>query len=286
MKQTSFITVIAAVVLTAWTSQLWADGVRDCPLAHTHIGVNPTWRPADWASPGSGYVDPTSADDNKLWFFSLPPVHAAATPDWPEWGDDPTQPGTPFLKLVPETDEYGDPITNPGDPTEILWTCRFMYSDEGGYDSSNPNAVQHLDGWHSAHGPQGAWNLESIDESTVPAWDLWLKRESTSVAEDDFFMLLPNETAVLDTDGSTYDLEKMWLDDFNAWGMHEHMTFYFWLPAEDGQEVTATFSAYDTGGLYTASDPFDFDFVTVIPEPGTLALLLGGVLGICGRRRG
>ncbi|MFH1109128.1 MAG: hypothetical protein V1790_08045 [Planctomycetota bacterium] len=42
-------TVIPAVaVLLFLTNGLLA---ADCPLAHTHIGKNPTWRP-DWNAPG------------------------------------------------------------------------------------------------------------------------------------------------------------------------------------------------------------------------------------------
>ena len=42
------------------------------PLAHTHIGVNPTWRP-DWNAPGdpAGATDSDPTDDNQLWFFSI-----------------------------------------------------------------------------------------------------------------------------------------------------------------------------------------------------------------------
>ncbi len=244
----------------------------DCPLAHTHIGVNPTWRP-DWSAPGNASLatDSDLTDDNKLWFFSLPPVHAAGTPGWPNWEQ---ANGDVFLQLVPVL-ESGNTIMKGDGSGKQLWTCQFMYSKSGGY--GDPAGVQHLDGWHSAHGPQGKWNLESVDQSTTPQWDIYLKREGTSVASDDFFMLLPNDTPVLIADADTYQLDKAWLSDKNAWGIHEHMSFNFWLTPDIGQEVTATFSAYDASGMYTASDNFEMAFVTV-PEPASLLLIgLGAI---------
>lgn len=247
----------------------------DCPLAHTHIGINPTWRP-DWSDPGNASLatDSDLTDDNKLWFSSLPPVHAKApTPGWPNWEQ---ANGDVFLQLVPVL-ESGNPIMKGDTSGKQLWTCQFMYSQSGGY--GDPAGVQHLDGWHSAHGPQGKWNLESIDQSITPVWDIYLERESTSVAEDDFFMLLPNDTAVLTADGDAYRLSKEWLYDKNAWGIHKHMGFYFWLTPDIGREVTATFSAYDAGGMYSASDNFDLTFVTV-PEPAALLFLSLGAISL------
>ena len=255
-----------------------------CPLAHTHIGKNPTWRP-DWSDPGNsaGATDPDPTDDNKLWLFSIPPVHAVApTPGWPNWGEENS---TPFLLLSPATNPNGDPIYKPGDSSQILYESSFMYSAVDGYD--DPNGVLHIDGWHSAHGPQGAWNLETVDQATEPSWDIRLVRESVSLAQDDFFMALPNGTTVLTADGDEYALQKRWLDDFSAWGMHEHMSFNFWLAADGsdlGSEVVATFSAYDAGGMYTPSDAFDFRF-RVVPEPVTLSMLMLGGVGLVIHRR-
>jgi hypothetical protein len=238
-----------------------------CHVAHTHIGINPTWRPADWSSPGEGAVDLDPTDNNKLWFFSLPPVHACATPGWPNWQQ---TNGTSFLVLTPllDGDEY---IAKPDDPNKVLYTCNFTYSKAGGY--ADPNGLQHLDGWHSAHGPQGVWNLESVDESTVPAWDIYLRRErvSPNLDEDDFFALLPDDTAALEEAGAVSSLEKRWLADKNAWGMHEHMGFYFWLDEGD-EEVYVVLSAHDAGGLYQRSADFVMRFArTVIqPVPGDL----------------
>lgn len=294
---------VAAIMISMFlTSQVWAD----CPLAHTHIGINPTLRP-DWSNPGesAGDLDCCSTDNNQLWMFSLPPVHPVApTPGWPQWGEDPTQPGTPFLKVVPELDPDGDPIPKPDDPGKYLYTCNFKWSLENGY--GDPEGTQHLDGWHSAHGPRGMWSLESIDQQTVPDWDIWLRRIDTSLPEDDFFMMLPDDTVVLDANGSTYNLEKTWLPDKNAWGLHEHMGYYFWL-ADDmlGQTIWTDFTAFDTGGMYTeggsslvgrdgvpgehpelcgSDTPFRFNFV-VIPEPATAGLLVFGALAVVRRRR-
>jgi len=263
----TYVGLFAASIHTAWA---------ECPTAHTHIGVNPTWRP-DWNDPENpdGAFDPDPTDDHKLWFFSLPPVHPLApTPGWPNWGDPADD---PFLWLVPETDPWGDPIQKPGDPTKYLFVCRFMWSQQYGY--GDPNGVLHLDGWHSADGPQGAWNLENTgNPGEPPAWDIWLRRESSSVPEDDFFMMLPDDTVVLDTNGAVFQLGKQWEDEEEIWEIHAHMGFYFWLPQGIGQEVSATFSAYDAGGMYEPSDAFEFRFVTV-PEPSGAVLLLVGLLG-------
>ena len=261
--------------------------MADCPLAHTHIGKNPTWRPADWGPPPTGAVDPDSTDDDKLWFFSLPPIQPAGTPDWPAWGDDPFAPaGTPFLKLVMETDEFGDPIPKWDESGKYLWTCRFTWSKENGY--GDPEGAPHLDGWHSAHGPQGAWNLASVDEATEPDWDIGIRRHGATDnlgadLNDDFFMLLPNDSPVLSADDQTYMLGREWLEDHQAWGIHTHMGFYFWLTEEADQIVSAEFVAFDDGGMYQDSDPFEMRFVT-LPEPGTIGFLTVA-LAILARRR-
>ncbi|MDY0355828.1 MAG: hypothetical protein RBR19_08115 [Sedimentisphaerales bacterium] len=239
----------------------------DCAMAHTHIGVNPTWRPADWSQPAEGSVDPDPTDDDKLWFFSLPPVHASATPGWPHWEQNN---GTAFLVLSPVLDEE-QYITKPGDPAKVLYTCNFTYTKANSY--GDPSGLVHLDGWHSAHGPQGAWNLESIDETIAPEWEIYLRRERVSVNldEDDFFMLLPDDTPVLDGNGTTHFLAKRWLTDMNAWGIHDHMGFYFWLDDED-EEVYIVVSAHDASGTYQRSADFVLRFAkTVIqPIPGDL----------------
>ncbi len=274
---TRFLLTAAATLLVGLSaSAAWAQ----CPTAHTHIGINPTWRP-DWSDPGNPDLatDPDPTDDNRLWFFSIPPIHPLApTPNWPNWGstDD------PFLRVVRETSPSGDPIQKPGDPTKSLYTCRFFWSQENGYD--DPAGVQHLDGWHSADGPQGVWNLAAGDAANEPDWDIRLRRESASPPEDDFFMLLPDDSPVLDFDGDTYQLGKEWSDDEQVWEIHSHMSFNFWLSDDQvGQLVTATLSAYDAGGIYSAADPYTFVF-QVIPEPAGLALMTIGLLAI-GRRK-
>jgi hypothetical protein len=236
--------------------------LAECPVAHTHIGRNPTWRPADWAHPGDGSVDLDPTDDNKLWFFSLPPVHECATPGWPNWAH---ENGNTFLVLTP-VKEGEEPIVKPDDPNKELYTCSFMYSKENGY--GDPNGLQHLDGWHSAHGPQGAWNLESVDANTVPAWEIYIQRErlSDNLDEDDFFTLLPDDTPKLEKNGDVYFLEKQWLADKNAWGMHEHMGFYFWL-GENEEEVYVVLSAHDAGGMYQRSADYVIRFAKTVYEP-------------------
>lgn len=239
----------------------------ECPVAHTHIGKNPTWRPADWSNPSQDYVDLDPTDDDKLWFFSLPPVHYCATPGWPDWQQ--VDDGT-FLVLTPviEAEEY---ITKSDDPNKVLYTCNFTYSKADGY--GDPNGLQHLDGWHSAHGPQGAWNLESLDANTAPAWDIYIKRQRVSVNldEDDFFTLLHDDTPALENNDDIYFLEKSWLTDNNAWGIHNHMGFYFWLDEGD-DEVYVVLSAHDAGGMYQRSADFIIRFAkrVIRPVPGDL----------------
>ncbi|MCK4659333.1 MAG: PEP-CTERM sorting domain-containing protein [Phycisphaerae bacterium] len=283
---------VIAILAVAVSMFLINQARADCPLAHTHIGKNPTWRPADWGNPGEGYVDPITTDDTKLWFYSLPPAHAIApTPGWPVWGDDPTQPGVPFLKLVPEEDPFGQPIYKNNDPQTGLkrYICSFKYSAAEGY--GDPNGTIHLDGWHSAHGPQGAWNLaDTGDPESAPQWDIRLVREGASVVDDNFFMK-QGSNYFFEHDGDEHSLQKVFLGDAteppNAWGIHEHMGFYFYLPAdgsaEGGDPVTATFSAYDAGGLYDPSDDFVFRF-EAIPEPATAGLLVLGAVVILRRR--
>ena len=283
MQRSSVILLLATVMLTARIGRVWAD----CPLAHTHLGKNPTWRP-DWSDPENSELatDPDDTDDSQLWFFSLPPVHPVApTPAWPDWGD-PND--APFLWLVPETDEFGEPVGPNGDGN-YLYVCRFGYHQYGGHSSPpTPGSLKHLDGWHSAHGPQGAWNLESVDQDTVPDWNIFLRREDASVTGDDFFMLLPDDTAVLTAKGSTYDLRRQWLTDHNAWGFHEHMSFYFWLPEYDPQgspvQPWVEFTAHDAGQVYDSSDVFRLRFLQ-LPQPGSLALLTVGLLCSVRRRR-
>jgi len=254
---------LCALVLSVWPPEVQAAHT----VAHTHIGVNPTWRPADWASPGVGSIDSDPTDDNKLWFFSVPPIADDGTPGWPNWEQ---TDGSPFLVLSPVL-EGQTRILKPNDPNKALYTCRFTYSKAASY--GDPNGWDHLNGWHSAHGPQGAWNLASLDANTVPAWDIYIRRESLSanLEPDDFFTLLPDDTAALENDRDVYFLEKEWLSDKSAWGLHAHMGFYFWLDESD-EEVSVTISAHDAGGRYQRSADFTIHLArTVIrPIPGDL----------------
>ncbi|MBN2314215.1 MAG: hypothetical protein JXM79_09815 [Sedimentisphaerales bacterium] len=265
----------ASIIILVLIFGLSNYAVADHAFAHTHIGINPTWRPADGSNPGVGAVDLDPTDDDKLWFFSVPPVHFCATPGWPNWEQ---TNGTPFLVLTPvkEGDEH---ITKPDDPTKELYTCRFTYSKADGY--GDPNGYQHLDGWHSAHGPLDAWNLESVDANTVPAWDIYVRREriSDNLDEDDFFLLLPDDTPTLESNGDVYFLSKQWLADQNAWGIHEHMGFYFWLDEGD-EEVSVVFSAHDAGDIYQRSADFVISFAKTVCQPITGDLNEDGIVDI------
>lgn len=234
----------------------------DCNYAHTHIGINPTWRP-DWTAPADASLatDPDPTDNNKLWFFSLPPVHSSATPGWPSWEQ---SDGGTFLMLTQYLDG-GEPVINSVTGKE-LWTCSFYYSKTNGYGDST--GKEHVNGWHSAHGPQGVWNLESVDGNTVPDWDIVLVREGTSLAEeDDFFMLNSDGISVLTADDDEYDLPTDWLEDKTAWGFHVHMSYMFWLESNFDDTVSVTFSAYDEGGVYDRSAEFTINFAKSVCVP-------------------
>jgi len=263
----SLLSAVAALMLAAATSpaaqaqQNHAHGHGDA-VAHLHVGINPTWRPADWSRPDEGSVDSDPTDDSKLWLFSMPPTHMAATPGWPNWehGN-----GNTFLVLSPVLEE-GEHIVKPGDPNKELYTCNFLYSREKGY--GDPEGAEHLDGWSSAFGPQGAWNLAAGDADHAPAWNIQLRREriSGNLDADDFLMLLPDDTPILQSDGASYALPKTWLADENAWGIHAHTGFYFWLDEADN-EVYVVLSAHDAGGLYQRSADVTIRFAKTVVQP-------------------
>jgi len=248
--------------ITAIICVIAGPAKADCPYAHTHIGINPTWRP-DWSAPADASLatdtDPT--DDNKLWFFSIPPIdNTAPTPGWPNWEQ---SDGSVFLLLTQYFDS-GDIITKGDGSGKELWTCSFMYGLDGYDDTSGK---QHINGWHSAHGPQGVWNLESVDPNTTPNWEIHLKREGCSLDEDDFYMEDENYQTTLANDGDSCQLTKSWLIDKNAWGFHIHMAFYFWLEPTFDDTVSVTFSAYDAGGMYDPSGHFTMRFAKEVCVP-------------------
>ena len=217
--KTSFLSAVAALALTTAIPTVVFGQVSAAvdghsgSVPHTHIGINPTWQPTDWGRPTEGAVDTDPTDDNKLWLFSMPPNHEAATPGWPAWQH---ADGSTFLVLTAVLQE-GEHIAKPGDPNKALYACNFLYGRDEGY--GDPHGAEHLDGWSSAFGPQGAWNLASADANSVPTWDIYLRREriSGNLMENDFFLLLPDDTAALQADGDLYSLPKRWLADEHAW---------------------------------------------------------------------
>jgi len=265
--RTSFLSAVAALTLTAAIPSIAQtqenhDHGHNSAVAHTHIGVNPTWRPADWTRPEEGSIDSDPTDDNKLWIFSMPPTHQAATPGWPNWEH---HNGNTFLVLTPVRED-GQFIVKPDDPNKSLYVCDFLYSRDKGY--GDPEGAEHMDGWSSASGPQGAWNLAAGDVKNAPAWDICLRRErlSDNLASDDFLLLLPDDTAALRADGETYTLPKTWLADENAWGIHAHTRFCFWLDDADN-EVYVVLSAHDAGGMYQRSADVAIRFARTIIQP-------------------
>lgn len=244
-------------------------------MAHVNIGINPTWRPADWSRPEEGSTDSDPTDDNKLWLFSMPPTHQAATPGWPNWEH---ANGNTFLVLSPVCEE-GEPITQSGDPNKVLYSCDFRYSKDEGY--GDPEGAEHLDGWSSAFGPQDAWNLAGGDANNAPAWDICLRREriSSNLDPNDFFVLLPDDTPILEADGDTYILPKTWLSDENAWGIHAHAGFYFWLDEADS-EIYVVLSAHDAGDLYQRSADVAIRFAKTVIQPISGDLNNDGIVDI------
>jgi hypothetical protein len=260
--KTPFLIAVAALALTAALSQtVQAQGHADT-VAHFHIGINPTWRPADWTKPAEGSVDTDPTDDNKLWLFSMPPTHKAATPGWPNWEH---SNGNTFLVLSPVLED-GQHVTKPGDPTKELYTCNFLYSKANGY--GDPEGATHLNGWNSAFGPQAAWNLAAGDPNNAPAWSIQLRRErvSRNLDANDFLMLLSDDTPVLQADGQIYAFGQRWLKDENAWGIHTHVYFHFWLDEAD-DEVSVVLSAHDAGGLYQRSADVTVRFAKTVVQP-------------------
>lgn len=263
--KTSFLSAVAALALTTAIPTAvrgQEPHAHAGAVAHVNIGINPTWRPADWSRPDEGTCDSDPTDDNKLWLFSTPPTHQAATPGWPNWEH---VNGNTFLVLSPVREE-GEHLVKPGDPNKTLYTCDFLYSKDEGY--GDHEGAEHLDGWSSAFGPQGAWNLAAGDVDAAPAWSIRLRRERTSgnLDPNDFFMLLPDDTAVLEADGDTYILPKTWLADENTWGIHAHTGFYFWLDETDN-EVSVVLSAHDAGGLYQRSADVAIRFARTVVQP-------------------
>jgi len=237
MKPTVIILTIAALTLGSGITQAEEHAVH----SHTHIGRNQdqTWN---------------NADDNKLWFFSMP-----GTPGWPAWSE---------------------PL--PREPTGVIQNGKQLY------------LCQTLSCWHSGHPEHGNWQLGGMDPQTPPDWDIYLRRvafdsdffmldsneQPILTADDDSTDYGPDELA----------LGSEWIDDkyneqgtLGAWAIHTHTYFYAWASGPD-EVFDASFQAVDYGQTgFEASDPYTMSFVTV-PEPLTVTLLLAGLTALSRRR--
>lgn len=206
--------------------------------SHTHIGCN---QDQIWGN----------ADDNKLWFFSMP-----GTPDWPNWGRN--------LELVPQGTFH--PTTG-----KELYKCDELYC------------------WHSAHPQHGNWQLGGTDPSIEPEWAISLQRVSFDtdffILDDYEQLVLASDGDEYAFDHLWMDDKYNETGTLGARGIHAHLWFYVWADGP-GEIFNTTFKAIDYGTTgFATSDVYTMTFETV-PEPATMFLLVFGAAVLRRRCRG
>lgn len=204
--------------------------------AHTHVGrnQNQTWG---------------DADDNKLWFFSMP-----GTPGWPTWGNP--------LELVKQE----------GGLLDGYYVCE---------------ALDCWHSAHPAHGnwQLGGVDPNTLPTWQIGLERVSFDAGFMMIEEDTFEPVLTADGEVYTFPHLWMDDKYNEGGTLGAWGFHYHLMFIVGPEAEEGEFFTATFRARDVGSAgYLPSDNYVMTFVTV-PEPMTSAILGVGCLAWFVRRR-
>lgn len=224
----SFVTLLVVSVLSISATTVFGH-------AHTHIGRN---QDQTWGN----------ADDDKLWFFSLP-----GTPGFPNWGEP--------LELIYQ--ESG--------PLAGKYACEYLYC---WHSAHPPHGNWQLGGSDAGTTPDWLIAVERV------AFDDGFEMRDY----DTYFPVLENDGDRHELPklflGDKYNESGT----LGAWGFHHHQ----WFVAQaggPGETFSATFRAIDLGTTgFTASDEYTISFVTV-PEPASLGLLSLGGLALVRRRR-
>ncbi len=214
-----FIITLTVIALTA--NLAWAH-------SHTHVGIN------------QDQITGT-ADDNQLWFFSMP-----GTTGWPDWSEP--------LELTPVQ-------------TGLLagtWIC----SELDCWHSAHPEHGNWQLGGMDEN-TQSDWQI-AIERVSFSDGFFMLDEESlTPVLQSDGDQYTFETIWMTDVYNENGTL--------GAWGFHTHLLFGV-ASAQPGETFTATFKALDTGTTgYQTSDEYTLTFVTV-PEPATLMILAAGAV--------
>jgi hypothetical protein len=199
--------------------------------SHTHIGRN---QDQTWGT----------ADDNELWFFSMP-----GTPGWPDWGEP--------LELVYQT---GGQLAG-WYVCEELECWHSAHPDHGNWQLGGTVEATEPDWEVGIERISYTSGLVTLDESTLTPV---LTSDGDKLVFEKIWM--PNN---YNENGT-----------FGAWGFHVHTLFAVNGNGVGlGETFSAVYTAFDQGSTgYDSSDQYTISFVTV-PEPTAVCLLsLGAIL--------